>query len=58
MWKRTGLTAVLTRLPRWPVTTLHGSRRNALVASTELADLRRQQHEVDRFLAGLTPPGR
>ena len=35
----------------WPVETQLGSRRNALVASTALAQLRREREHVEEFLA-------
>lgn len=42
-------------LVRWPVRTQLGSRRNALRACTDLADRRRQQEEVEAFLAARRP---
>ena len=39
---------------RWPVETQQGSRRNAMVASTALAQRRRELDEVEAFLAGRT----
>jgi hypothetical protein len=36
---------------RWPVRSQHGARRNALVASTALAERRREQADVEEFLA-------
>lgn len=53
MWNSPGL-KLLTRLSRWPVTTQHGSRDNARQASSTLAEHRREQYEVDRFLAELS----
>jgi len=38
----------------WPVETQLGSRRNALVASTALTQLRREREEVEDFLATCT----
>jgi hypothetical protein len=35
----------------WPVGSQHQSRRNALVASTALAQLRQERREVEEFLA-------
>jgi hypothetical protein len=35
----------------WPVETQLGSRRNALVASTALAQLRREREDAEDFLA-------
>ena len=43
---RSMLRAVLT----WPVGSQQGSRRNALVATTSLAQLRHERLEVERFL--------
>ncbi len=37
-------------LLRWPVQAQQGSRRNALVASTALAQRRRERDEVEEFL--------
>lgn len=34
----------------WPVETQQGSRRNALVSSTVLAQLRHERDEVEEFL--------
>ena len=34
----------------WPVETQRGSRRNALVASTALTELRRERDEVEEYL--------
>lgn len=34
----------------WPVETQQGSRRNALVSSTALAQLRHERDEVEEFL--------
>ncbi len=34
----------------WPVETQHGSRRNAMVASTALTERRRERDEVEEFL--------
>ena len=42
--------AVLT----WPVETQQGARRNAMVASTALAQRRRELDEVEAFLARRT----
>ena len=38
-------------LAAWPVSSQVGSRRNALVASTHLAQRRREHEETERFLA-------
>jgi hypothetical protein len=43
----------LGELSQWPVQTQQGARRNALIASTALADRRRQRREVDDFLSEL-----
>lgn len=41
----------------WPVETQQGSRRNALVASTALTQLRRERDEVEEFLQARSRPG-
>ena len=43
----------LRRLLAWPVESQQGSRRNALVASTALAQLRSERREVEEFLEAL-----
>jgi len=40
----------------WPVRTQQRSRRNALVASTALAQRRRERHEVEQFLQARAEP--
>jgi hypothetical protein len=40
----------LAALLRWPVESQQRARRNALVASTELAQLRHERNEVEEFL--------
>ena len=40
----------LATLLRWPVESQQRARRNALVASTELAQLRHERNEVEQFL--------
>jgi hypothetical protein len=40
----------LATLLRWPVESQQRARRNALVASTELAQLRHERNEVEEFL--------
>jgi hypothetical protein len=40
----------LATLLRWPVESQQRARRNALVASTELAQLRPERNEVEEFL--------
>ena len=46
------IVGLLQRLPplRWPEESQLGSRRNALVAATALAEARRQHREVEEFL--------
>jgi hypothetical protein len=47
-----GLLGSLLMWPvRWPVETQQRSRRNALVASTALTQLRRERDEVEEYLA-------
>jgi hypothetical protein len=41
------------RLVTWPVTSQHGARRNAMIAATELRQRRREQDDVEAFLASL-----
>ncbi len=45
-----------TTLRRWPVESQLGSRRNAMIASTALAQRRAELDEVEEFLAGLAGP--
>jgi hypothetical protein len=40
-------------LPQWPVRSQQRARRNALLASTALADRRRERLEVEEFLSSL-----
>ena len=49
---RTRLTprSMLRSLLTWPVASQHAACRNALVASTALAQLRHERAEVERFL--------
>ena len=42
---------VTTGIVTWPVASQQVARRNALIASTVLADRRREQYDVDEFLA-------
>jgi hypothetical protein len=35
----------------WPVASQHASRRNAMLAATEIRHRRREQDEVEAFLA-------
>jgi hypothetical protein len=44
---------ILRSVLGWPVETQLGSRRNALVASTALTQLRREREDVEDFLAAL-----
>ncbi len=44
--------AALWHLREWHVNSHVTSRRNALVASTELADRRRERVEVEEFMEG------
>lgn len=43
------------RVVTWPVTSQHGARRNAMVAATEIRRRRREQFEVEAFLAAHRP---
>lgn len=43
------------RAVTWPVTSQHGSRRNAMLAATEIRQRRREQLEVEAFLAAVPP---
>lgn len=42
---------LLDHLVSWPVRSQQGARRNALVASTALAERRRELADVEEFLA-------
>lgn len=42
---------IFEALGQWPYRSQQGSRRNALIASTSLAERRREADEVDEFLA-------
>lgn len=44
-------TTLVRTVARWPVESQQRARRNALVASTELAARRRERMEVEDFLA-------
>jgi hypothetical protein len=55
MWKPDLWTPV-RELARWHITTQFGARRNALLASTALAQRRRERDEVERFLGRVIPP--
>ena len=52
MWKPPGLRQ-LNQLSSWPVRSQHGARRNALLASSALAQRRRERVEVEDFLRSL-----
>jgi hypothetical protein len=54
MWKPDPWTSV-RELARWHVTTQFGARRNALLASTALAQRRKERHDVERFLSRMNP---
>lgn len=41
------------RVVSWPVASQHGARRNAMLAATELRQRRREQDDVEAFLAAL-----
>lgn len=51
MSKLVGLTSLVNRLRGWPVNSQHGSRRNAMIATTALAQRRAEREDVERFLA-------
>lgn len=40
----------------WATTSQHQARRNAMIASTRLAQRRAELREVDEYLAALTAP--
>ena len=46
--------AVAQALAGWPVSSQQAARRNALVASTALAERRRERLEVEAFLEAAT----
>jgi len=56
MWKPDPWTPV-RELARWHVTTQFGARRNALLASTALAQRRRERDDVEKFLSRMNAPG-
>ena len=39
----------------WPVASQHGSRRNAMLAASEISHRRCEQREVEEFLAAVRP---
>lgn len=43
------------RVVTWPVSTQHGARRNAMIGATEIRHRRREQREVEEFLAAARP---
>jgi hypothetical protein len=45
------LTRLLATVTAWHVASQHRARRNALVASTALAQQRRERDEIEEFLA-------
>ena len=49
MWKPPGLRQ-LSQLPSWHLRSQHEARRNALLASTALAQRRRERVEVEDYL--------
>ena len=55
MWKPDPWIPV-REIARWHVTTQNGARRNALLASTALAQRRKERHEVEQFLSRLNQP--
>lgn len=48
-----GIYSLLTQLGRWPVESQQGSRRNAMIATTALAQRRAEREDVEGFLASL-----
>lgn len=42
---------LVTAVTRWPVESQHQARRNAMIASTALAQRRAELDEVERFLS-------
>jgi hypothetical protein len=46
-----GMVAVTRRATQWHVRSLEGSRRNAMLASTQLTERRRERDEVEEYLA-------
>ncbi|MGZ4447633.1 MAG: hypothetical protein ACXVEC_12940 [Nocardioides sp.] len=44
---------IVSPLLRWPVESQQVARRNAMIASTALAQRRAEREEVEEFLAGL-----
>ena len=51
-------TRLLRAATAWAARSQHGSRRNAMVACTALAERRREREDVEEFLAGLARPAR
>ena len=46
------------RAVAWPVSSQQGARRNAMIAASEIRHRRREQLEVEAFLAAHRPPVR
>lgn len=46
------------RMVAWPVSSQQGSRRNAMLAATEIRARRHEQEDVEAFLASHRPPRR
>jgi hypothetical protein len=46
---------LLNTVTEWPVASQQHARRNALIASTELTQRRKEIDEVEEFLAARTP---
>ena len=46
------------RVAAWPVSSQQGSRRNAMLAATEIRARRHEQEDVEAFLASYRPPRR
>ena len=54
MWKPEPWIPV-REIARWHVTTQYGARRNAMLASTALAQRRKERHEAEQFLSRMNP---
>ena len=46
------------RVAAWPVSSQQGSRRNAMLAATEIRARRHEQEDVEAFFASYRPPRR
>ena len=58
---RRALSHLLTggrRVAAWPVSSQQGSRRNAMLAATEIRARRHEQEDVEAFFASYRPPRR